>query len=218
MDERMLEGQAYQEDFQRFLERDEKENDEWKGLDDAMEDGKGSRLYVKLDSIRDFDKQLFETCINKPTKIIPAFEKALNDLIQDMDSSYRSAHGDMKIAFQGTMQTAQAGPRSLTSRLLGKLVRVDGILTKCGLVRPKLAHSVQYAQETGDFTESSYRDVYTMGGLPTNSTMPKKDAENNTLTVEYGLCKVHDHQACTLQEMPELSPPGQLPRQTEIIL
>eukprot|EP01047_Picozoa_sp_COSAG01_P045447 COSAG01_NODE_4185_length_5261_cov_2.430260_9_plen_70_part_00 len=38
----------------------------------------------------------------------------------------------MKIAFQGTMATAQTGPRELSSRLLGKLVRVDGILTKCG--------------------------------------------------------------------------------------
>lgn len=85
-------------------------------------------------------------------------------------------------------------------------------------MRPKLARSVHYAKETGDFTERSYRDVYTMGGMPTNSTMPAKDAENNVLSVEYGLCEFQDHQACTLQEMPELSPPGQLPRHVEIIL
>ena len=217
MDEGATEGQKSQEDFRVFMERDEKENDEYKGLDDLMEAG-GKRLFVQLDSLRNFDRELYDSAISKPTKVLPAFEKGLNDIIGDIDSSYRSNHGDVKIAFQGTMVTAQTGPRDLSSRLLGKLVRVDGILTKCGLVRPKLSHSVQYAAETGDFTERSYRDVYTMGGMPTNSTMPQKDAENNMLTVEYGLCKFHDHQACTLQEMPELSPPGQLPRHVEIIL
>ena len=138
--------------------------------------------------------------------------------IGDMDSSYRVQNGETKLAFHGTMHNSGAGPRDLSSRLIGQLVCVDGILTKCGLVRPKLHKSVHYSTETGDFTERSYRDVYSLGGLPTPSTMPQQDAEGNPLTVEYGLCKFHDHQGCTLQEMPELSPPGQLPRHVEIIL
>ncbi len=138
--------------------------------------------------------------------------------IGDMDSSYRMQNGLTKLAFHGTMHNSGAGPRDLSSRLIGQLVCVDGILTKCGLVRPKLHHSVHYSKETGDFTERTYRDVYSLGGLPTPATMPQKDPEGNDLTVEYGLCKFNDHQGCTLQEMPELSPPGQLPRHVEIIL
>ena len=135
-----------------------------------------------------------------------------------MDSSYRMQNGQTHVAFHGTMHNSGAGPRDLSSRLIGQLVCVDGILTKCGLVRPKLHQSVHYSKQTGDFTERTYRDVYSLGGMPTNATMPQQDPEGNTLTVEYGLCKFNDHQGCTLQEMPELSPPGQLPRHVEIIL
>jgi DNA replicative helicase MCM subunit Mcm2 (Cdc46/Mcm family) len=59
----------------------EKENDEWKALDVAMENS-GSRLFVKLDNVRNHNRELYETCIQKPTKLIPAFEKALNDLVR----------------------------------------------------------------------------------------------------------------------------------------
>ena len=139
-----------------------------------------------------------------------------------MDSSYRAQNGNVHIAFQGVMPnssgSAGSGPRDLTSRLIGQLVCVDGILTKCGLVRPKLDKSVHFSKDSGEFTERSYRDVYSLGGMPTNATMPQQDNEGHTLTVEYGLCKFNDHQGCTLQEMPELSPPGQLPRHVEIIL
>ena len=142
--------------------------------------------------------------------------------IGDMDSSYRAQNGNVHIAFQGVMPnssgSAGSGPRDLTSRLIGQLVCVDGILTKCGLVRPKLDKSVHFSKDSGEFTERSYRDVYSLGGMPTNATMPQQDNEGHTLTVEYGLCKFNDHQGCTLQEMPELSPPGQLPRHVEIIL
>jgi len=135
-----------------------------------------------------------------------------------MDSSYRWQNGMTHIAFHGTTTTAYSGPRDLSSRLIGQLVCVDGILTKCGLVRPKLHQSVHHSKESGEFMERTYRDVYSLGGMPTSSTMPQVDAEGNRLTVEYGLCKYLDHQGCTLQEMPELSPPGQLPRHVDIIL
>ena len=41
--------------------------------------------------------------------------------------------------------------RNLTAKLISKLVEVDGIVTKCSLVRPKLVKSVHYAESTGSF-------------------------------------------------------------------
>jgi DNA replication licensing factor MCM3 len=207
------------ESFLTFLERDEKDNPEYDSLEGVI-DRQENRLIVNLDNLRAYDTELDAQVRDKPAKVVPAMEKALNEVVRDIDSAYlqQTAAGTMHIAFEGTMGKAKIGPRELSSRFLGSLVSVDGILTKCGLVRPKLAHSVQYSAASKEFTERTFRDIYSLGGLPTQSSMPQKDAENNPLTTEYGLCKFQDHQACTLQEMPENSPPGQLPRHVELIL
>jgi hypothetical protein len=54
--------------------------------------------------------------------------------------------------------------------------------------------------------------------LPTASTLPKEDADGNHLEIEYGYCKYKDCQTLVLQEMPEKSRVGQLPRSVEVVL
>lgn len=47
--------------------------------------------------------------------------------------------------------SCRVSSRNLTAKLISKLVEVDGIVTKCSLVRPKLVKSVHYAESTGSF-------------------------------------------------------------------
>lgn len=90
-------------------------------------------------------------------------------------------------------------PRSLSAKFISKLVEVDGIVTKCSLVRPKLMKSVHYAEATGAFLSREYRDVTSNTGLPTGSVYPTKDEEGNLLTTEFGLCTYKNHQTITIQ-------------------
>lgn len=45
-----------------------------------------------------------------------------------------------------------------------------------------------------------------------------QDDNGNLLVTEYGLCTYKDHQTLSMQEVPENSAPGQLPRTVDIIV
>ena len=45
-----------------------------------------------------------------------------------------------------------------------------------------------------------------------------KDDQGRPLTVEYGYCIYKDQQTIVIQELPERTPPGQLPRSVEVVL
>ena len=47
--------------------------------------------------------------------------------------------------------------------------------------------------------------------------MSGQDDAGNLLVTEFGLCKFRDHQTISIQEMPENSEPGQLPRSIDVI-
>ena len=54
--------------------------------------------------------------------------------------------------------------------------------------------------------------------LPTPAVLPTKDEADNPLEMEQGLCQYKDYQTLVLQEMPERSQVGQLPRSVDVIL
>ena len=45
-----------------------------------------------------------------------------------------------------------------------------------------------------------------------------QDDSGNLLVTEYGLCEYKDHQTLSMQEVPENSAPGQLPRTVDVII
>lgn len=45
-----------------------------------------------------------------------------------------------------------------------------------------------------------------------------QDDNGNLLVTEYGLCVYKDHQTLSMQEVPENSAPGQLPRTVDVIV
>ena len=62
------------------------------------------------------------------------------------------------------------------------------------------------------FESREYRDATDISGMPTGSVYPQKDDNGNRLETEFGLCTYKNCQTVTIQEMPESSPLGQLPR------
>ena len=121
-------------------------------------------------------------------------------------------------------------PRGLVSTLLNSLVVVEGIITKCSSVKPKLVKSMQYCPKTDSYIPRDYRDATSLDvgvemnqgrdrpRLPTSSVIPSEDGNGNPLDLEFGYCMYKDHQSIILQEMTERARVGQLPRSVEVLL
>lgn len=99
------------------------------------------------------------------------------------------------------------------------MVSLEGIVTKCSLVRPKVVKSVHWNERKSTFHFREYRDqTMTMNGAASTSVYPTEDGEGNPLVTEYGYCTYRDHQTISIQEMPERAPAGQLPRGVDVIM
>lgn len=80
------------------------------------------------------------------------------------------------LAFDGSLGANSVSPRTLNSHHVTQLVCVEGIATKCSLVRPKVVRSVHYCPATNAMSAREYRDASSFAGPPTNTTYPTRDA------------------------------------------
>lgn len=122
-------------------------------------------------------------------------------------------------AYIGNLGEFACNPRTLSSIHLNHMVSLEGIVTKCSLVRPKVVKSVHYNENKLSFHFREYRDqTMTANGPASTSVYPTEDEDGNPLITEYGFCTYRDHQTISIQEMPERAPAGQLPRSVDVIM
>ncbi|GAM24348.1 hypothetical protein SAMD00019534_075230 [Acytostelium subglobosum LB1] len=122
------------------------------------------------------------------------------------------------LGFSGSFGSYHVTPRGLRAAFISHLICVDGIVTKCSLVRPKVVKSVHFCEVTKQTLERSYSDATTDDNIPTTASYPTKDKQGNPLLTEFGYCEYKDSQCITIQEMPECAPAGQLPRSIDILV
>ncbi|KAJ6574636.1 ATP dependent DNA helicase [Mycena capillaripes] len=181
-----------------------------------------TRLIVNIDDLRDYNRDFANGLLKQPTDYLPAFEKALSDVIERQPEAekYETQSKHYRVGFSGSFGDHHVSPRTLHAAQLGKMISVEGIITRCSLVRPKMLKSVHYCQKTRFFHSRVYRDATTSTSNepPTTSVTPQSDDDGNKLQMEFGFSVFQDHQRISMQEMPERAPAGQLPRSTDIIM
>ena len=188
-----------------------------------------NRLLVNLNELRAFRADAVKGVLQTPLEWVPAFERALSEEIQRLRESgevFEPEQVDEKVryhvGFEGAFGELHTSPRFLTSKYISHMVCLDGIVTSCSLVRPKLLKSVHYSETSGMFVFKTYTDATLVA--PTdpkalgNNSYPTEDEHHRKLTSEFGLSTFRDYQTVTIQEMPEKAPPGQLPRSIDVIL
>ncbi|KAF8845371.1 MCM-domain-containing protein [Paxillus ammoniavirescens] len=181
-----------------------------------------TRLIVNIDDLRDYNREFADGLLKQPVDFLPAFDDALVNIVTQVhDTEKHELEGkSYRVGFSGSFGDHHVSPRTLKAEHLGKMISLEGIITRCSLVRPKMLKSVHYCPDTKLFHSREYRDATTStSNLPPTSTVtPQQDDDGHPLQMEYGHCVFRDHQRISIQEMPERAPPGQLPRSTDIIL
>lgn len=180
------------------------------------------RLLVSIDEIRAHNRELADGLLTSPFEYSIAFDKALKDVIKTLQNRPSRETGDdvnYYCAYVGAFGEFACNPRTLGSIHLNRMISLEGIVTKCSLVRPKIIQSVHYSEKKDRFLSRRYRDqTMTASGATSLNVYPQEDDEKNPLITEYGYSTYMDHQTISIQEMPERAPAGQLPRSVDVIL
>lgn len=141
------------------------------------------RLVVSIDDIRSHSRELADDLLFQPFDHSLAFDAALKTIIttipnranfeQDEDTLYY-------VAYSGSFGENSCSPRTLGSSLLNRMVCLEGIVTKCSLVRPKVVKSVHWNEKNKTFLFREYRDqTMTANGPASSSVYPQEDGEGN---------------------------------------
>ncbi|KAG2468287.1 MCM3Z factor, partial [Polypterus senegalus] len=176
------------------------------------------RLIVNINEVRHRNAGRAAKLLNNSVMELLAFQRALKEFVATIDATYAKQYEEFYVGLEGSFGKQHVTPRTLASSFLGTVVCVEGIVTKCSLVRPKVVRSVHYCPATKKTMERKYTDMTSLDAFPSSAIYPTKDEENNPLETEFGLSIYKDHQTITIQEMPEKAPAGQLPRSVDIVL
>lgn len=171
--------------------------------------GQGSsRLPVSLDDLRSIDPRLPVMLMKQPSPRLKTMEEVLGNTVSDLK---KGSKVKFRVALEGNFGDHYVTPRGLRANLANTLVKVQGIVARLSLVRPRLLSSVHYCEATG----RQHMKVYSGGP---GESVPTRDSDGNPLGMEFGLSQYQDMQTLLLQEFPEKIPTGQLPRSIEVIL
>ena len=203
-----------------------------------------SRVTIDINRMRESDPTLVNMVLKNPLKIIPLMEKKLDEISTNFkgekvqsNTIQSKKEEKLHLNLQGMLGTHLVSPRGLTAELTNQYVGVQGIVTRISEVRSKLVYSVHYCEETKKGNIKEYNDQMKIAessntyGQPLNgnfeigkasgfmnNAIPQRDINHNPLTLEYGHSKFRNNQTILLQEPPERTPLGQLPRSVEVIL
>ena len=86
----------------------------------------------------------------------------------------------------GAFGEFSCNPRTLTSTHLNRMISLEGIVTKCSLVRPKVIQSVHYVEQKQRFLARKYRDqTMTASGVTNLNVYPQEDDEKNPVSESF---------------------------------
>jgi len=203
--------------FSEFLHSN---RDEWeKKIDTELANGR-TRIPVELDDLAKAEAGLDHRVLKQPMKYLLAWEEAVLSFLSEInEKAMKGLKQPLRIDISGGFGQNYVTPRGVTSVMLHKLLCIEGLVTKAGAVNPKLVQSMHVRKflDDGHVEQRDHRDATSFANRTGGGGMPVKDQEGHELMLEIGMSVYKDMQKFTIQETPENTPPGQIPRSVEVI-
>ncbi|XP_062344392.1 DNA replication licensing factor MCM3 isoform X5 [Cinclus cinclus] len=175
-----------QRDYLDFLDDEEDQGIYQSKVRDMISDNQ-YRLVVNINDLRRKNEKRASRLLSNAFEELIAFQRALKDFVASVDATYAKQYEDFYIGLEGSFGSKHVSPRTLTACFLSSIVCVEGIVTKCSLVRPKVVRSVHYCPATKKTIERRYTDMTSLDAFPSSSIYPTKYDQYKTPMENIGL-------------------------------
>ncbi|MHA1221141.1 MAG: hypothetical protein ACTSQB_05360, partial [Candidatus Heimdallarchaeota archaeon] len=172
-------------------------------------------LIINFADVIKFNPELARRSIDEPKEFLEAGSRAVAEVVEIEDSDYAFSTRDFYLRFHNLAVSETLPLRSIRAEHVGKLIMLNGIITRSTEVKPLMIEGffqcqhcneiIIKAQEEGRFTPPHHCENPGCG----------RAGPFKLLTEE---SKFVDWQKITIQERPEDLPPGQMPRSVIVLL
>jgi replicative DNA helicase Mcm len=174
-------------------------------------------LVIDFEDLLSFDKELADYLLEKPHEFIEAASKAVREVLEIEVPEYAKEVETVHARLSKLPENVHVKIRDVRARHLGKLIAIEGIVTKISPVKQELIEGVFKCKTCG----TEIRVPQEGEGLVKPTVCPVC-SENGQKSAGFVLLpeksKFIDLQKFVLQEKPEELPPGQLPRSIEVLV
>lgn len=139
-----------------------------------MINDKSRRLIVNVNDLRRKNPERVKNLLNSAFDEQLAFQRALKEYVFTVAHEFAKEVEEFFVGFEGSFGSKHVTPRQLSSRHLGNLICVEGIVTKASLIRPKVVRSVHYCEATQKVMERKYTDLTSIEAFPSSAVYPTK--------------------------------------------
>ncbi|GFE53914.1 DNA replication licensing factor [Babesia ovis] len=182
-----------------------------------------SMLYLRNEGS---SSSLAQMLIKSPYMTYQAFQDAVQEVWRAQSS--KLSVEPPKLGICGWLGRHHVTPRGLCSSMINTLTAVEGVVNKCSSVYPKLSQSVYVGEPIYDMLHESEKTVHLRQHydltdftktLKDNGLPPSADPEGKVVyRQEIGLSSYRNYQTFVIQETPEDSFTGQMPRYVSVIV
>jgi len=169
-------------------------------------------LEINFDDLWNFDPELAKRTLESPVQHINAAAEAIKNImiIEAEDYARHAFHA----RFKNLPKNHQIHLRKIRAEHIGRLISVNGILTRAGEVKPQLTLGIFECRACRERIPVVQGDYYTIPYQCPNNQCNRK----GPFTFIAQESKFIDWQKIRIQEKPEELPAGQMPRSLDALL